>query len=101
MAGNGIYALSGPDHWRAFVAGAYGINEGGTVAGNSGTESTPDGTAWVWTPTTGRANLIDLIDVPGVYGIRSGRDINDHGQIVARATTDQPYGSVVVLTPIP
>jgi probable HAF family extracellular repeat protein len=118
VAGNGIYALSGPDHWRAFVAGArgrrvtplvdypgparsggYGINEGGTVVGNSGTESTPDGTAWVWTPTAGRVNLVDLIDVPGIYGIRSARDINDRGQIVARATTDQPYGSVVVLTP--
>jgi probable HAF family extracellular repeat protein len=119
IAGYGIQALSGPDHWRAFVggrarrpmtlvdypgparSGGYGINEKGVVVGNSGTESTPEGTAWVWTENTGRVNLIGLIDVPGIYGIRSAKDVNDRGQIVARATTDESYGSIVVLTPIP
>lgn len=71
------------------------------MAGNSGTESTPERTAWVWTAQTGRRNLVDLIDAPGIYGIRSAKDLNDRGQIVARATTDEPYGSIVVLTPIP
>ncbi|MET0555022.1 MAG: hypothetical protein ABW221_18410 [Vicinamibacteria bacterium] len=117
IAGYGIRALSGPDHWRAFSAGrgrqrttlvdypgparsgGYGINEKGVVVGNSGTESTPEGTGWVWTAQTGRRNLVDLIDVPGIYGIRNAKDINDRGQIVARATTDAPYGAIVVLTP--
>ena len=77
----------------------YGINEQGDVVGNSGTESTPDATAWLWTEGGGRVNLLDLIDVPGIYGIASGEDINDHGQIVARAITDDPYGAAALLTP--
>jgi hypothetical protein len=117
LAGYGIDVLTGVDHTRAFRAGrpegvvplvespgpvrsaGYGINEQGDVVGNSGTESTPDATAWLWTEAGGRVNLVDLIDGSGIHGISSGSDINDHGQIVARAITDEPYGAAVVLTP--
>jgi uncharacterized membrane protein len=116
VAGYGVQTLTGPDHSRAFrfsdrrlnllvaqpgpaLSGGYGINENGDVVGNSGTESTPDATAWLWTERSRRVNLITLVDEPDFFGISSARDINDHGQIIARAITDEPYGSAIVLTP--
>lgn len=117
VTGNGVWVVTGPDLTRAFRFGrrgrlvplvespgparssGYGINEQGDVIGNSGTTSTSDITAWLWTQQGGRVNLIDLVDEPWIYGIRMGEDINDHGQLLAKATTDDPYGAAVVLTP--
>ena len=118
VTGYGIQLLSGPDAHRAFwhddVTGliplvtdgpsrsaGYGINEKGHVIGNSGTMTTPDMVAWLWTPEGGRVELIDLVDDPHVFGVRSGQDINDHDQIVAVLTTDDPLNASpdVVLFP--
>src|SRR5687767_5786019 len=106
VTGYGINVLTGPDAHRAFRhddangliilvespgpfrSAGYGINEQGYVVGNSGTSSTPDQTAWLWTPEGGRVNLIELVNDPHVFGIRRGQDINDNNQIVATATTD-------------
>ena len=94
------YLFLSERHAEALAHLMYGINEAGHVVGNSGTNSTPDATAWLWTPQGGRVNLINLVAPrPGLYGISSGQDINDLGQIVARAITDDPYGEAIVLTP--
>lgn len=118
VTGYGIDILTGPDSHRAFRfddvnglvllvetpgpfrSAGYDINEQGHVVGNSGTSSTPDMVAWLWTPEGGRVNLISMVDDPSVFGIRRGQDINDVDQIVATATT-QEGSPAVLLTPVP
>lgn len=118
IAGYGIDVLNGNDAWRAFFyddasglvplveypgpfrSGGYGINEQAHVVGNSGTSSTPEMVAWIWTPAGGRVDLITLVSDPNIFGIRRGIDINDSDQIVATATTNDPFGTAVVLIPV-
>lgn len=119
VTGYGINALVGPDAHRAFrhddVNGLIvlvespgpfrsrgsGINEEGYVVGSSGTSSTPEQTGWLWTPETGRVNLITLVDDPTVFGISRAHDINDHDQVVATANSSDPENPspAVLLTP--
>ena len=119
VTGYGIDFLTGNDSWRAFRyddvngtiplvnaplpfrSGGYGINEQGHVAGNSGTSSTPEMVAWIWTPELGRMDLINLVSDPSIFGIRRAIDINDQNQIVATATTADPNSPAVLLTPNP
>jgi probable HAF family extracellular repeat protein len=119
VTGYGIDVLTGPDAWRAFRyddvngliliepspipfrTGGYGINEQGHVVGNSGTSSTPDQVAWLWTPEAGPVYLEKMVNQPGIFGIRRGIDINDNNQIAATATSDDPNNPspAVLLTP--
>lgn len=120
IAGLSANALSGPDSWEAFrfsddagTQGIYsalafrsagtGINERGHICGNLGTSSSPEQRAWVYTPERG-VEILDaqFVGDPNFYDFNGAHDINDRGQIIARAGQFQPFDPSpgVLLTPI-